>query len=99
MFMGVLGAFAFGNTATAYAKTRPNYDSVFDKIKAVKTGKANLDPYFDLILDENLANNTYPADKIKDIKNSGHVPLGVKYCTPEIFAKYKNKKSTGPAGW
>jgi len=100
MYLGVLSAFALGNTVTAFAKTeRPNYASVLDKIKAVKTGKVAPDPYFDLILDENLAKNEFPAKKVADIKKNDHVPLAIKHCTPELFEKLKNKKSTGPAKW
>jgi len=79
--MGVLGAFALGNTATAFAK-----------------GKV-ADPYFDLIMDESLAQNKFPAAKVAAIKKNDHVPLAVKHCPQELFEKLKDKKSSGPAGW
>lgn len=81
MAMGVLGAFALGNTATAYAK-----------------GKT-VDPYFDLIMDESLAQNKYPAAKMAAIRKNDHVPLAVKYCTEKVWNQYKDTKSSGPADW
>jgi len=81
---GVLGACAVAGSATAFAKS---------------STKSTPDPYFDLILDERLAKNLYPEEKIDAILAEDHVPLGVKYCTPEVWGKYKNKVSSGPAKW
>jgi len=82
---GVLGAFAVGGyTTTALCKS------------AVQKTP---DPYFDLIVDDRLAKNLYPEEKIDAILASEHQPLCVKYCTPEVWGKYKNTVSSGPAKW
>ena len=58
-----------------------------------------LDPEFDLILDESLARNEYPAAKMAAALASGHTSLAAKYCTPEVWNKYKDKVSSGAAHW
>jgi len=65
-------------------------------------GLYSKDPLFDLIIQDELKQNKYPksvADYHKNPGAFGHVPLCVKYCTPEVWEKYKNKKSTGKAKW
>jgi len=61
--------------------------------------KPGVDPDFDLIMDDKLDKNEYPKEKIEAAIASGKPCLGAKFCTPEIWAKYSNMKSTGPAKW
>jgi creatine kinase len=58
-----------------------------------------LDPLYDLILDEQIAKNEYPAEKIAAAIASGKPCLGAKFCTQEVWDKYKDQVSTGPAKW
>jgi len=56
------------------------------------------DPYMDLILDEDLAQNEWPK-KMKEIQStSGHKSLMSQCITEEIFNKYKDHR-TKNAGW
>ena len=56
------------------------------------------DPYFDLILDDDLARNEWPK-KLTEYQASGDkLSLMAQAMTPEIFEKYKDKK-TESAGW
>jgi len=57
------------------------------------------DPFFDLIMNENLAKNEFPLDEYNKILESDHQPLCVKHCTPELFDKLKDVKSSGKAEW
>jgi protein-arginine kinase len=50
-------------------------------------------------MEESLAKNKYPAYKIKAALAAPHTSLAAKFCTPEIWEKYKDTKSTGPAKW
>ena len=61
--------------------------------------KKNADPLYDLILDENLAKNIYPKEKIEAAMAAEHTSLAAKFCTPEVWEKYKDQVSTGPAKW
>jgi len=61
--------------------------------------KAGIDPDYDLIMDESLAKNEYPAAKIAAALGSDHAAMAAKFCTPAVWAKYKDQKSTGPAKW
>lgn len=61
--------------------------------------KPGIDPDYDLIMDEQLARNEYPEEKIKAALAAPHTALAAKFATPEVWAKYKNKKSSGPAKW
>jgi protein-arginine kinase len=61
--------------------------------------KPGIDPDYDLIMDQSLAKNEYPAEKIWDARASNHPSLAAKFCTPEVWEKYKDKKSSGPAKW
>jgi len=61
--------------------------------------KPGIDPDFDLIMEESLAKNEFPLAKWNAVMASNHQSLAHKFCTPELFAKYKNKVSTGQAKW
>jgi protein-arginine kinase len=61
--------------------------------------KPGIDPDFDLIMDESLAKNEYPAEKMAAATAAEHTSLSTKFCTPEIWEKYKDLKSSGPAKW
>ncbi len=62
------------------------------------TAGSDTDPFFDLILNDDLANNAWPT-KLTEYKNSGDkLSLMGQAMTPEIFDKYKDKK-TKSAGW
>lgn len=57
-----------------------------------------LDPKMDLIMNESLAKNEYPADLMAKYKGEKKCSLMAKVMTPEMFEKYKNHK-TATAGW
>ena len=61
--------------------------------------KPGIDPDYDLIMDENLAQNQYPTAKMEAARAANHTSLCAKFCTPEIWEKYKNVKSSGKAKW
>jgi protein-arginine kinase len=61
--------------------------------------KPGIDPDYDLIMEESLAKNEYPKAKIKAANAAEHTTLAAKFCTPEIWEKYKDAKSSGPAQW
>jgi hypothetical protein len=61
--------------------------------------KPGIDPDYDLIMDEQLAVNEYPAEKMEAARAADHTSLCAKFCTPEIWEQYKDTKSSGPAGW
>jgi protein-arginine kinase len=61
--------------------------------------KPGIDPDYDLIMDELLAKNEYPAEKIAAANASERLALSSKVCTPEVWEKYQYKKSSGPAKW
>ena len=54
------------------------------------------DPYFDLILDEDLANNTWPR-VMDDIKKADTQSIMAQCITKELFEEYKDIKSK--SGW
>jgi len=58
-----------------------------------------LDPNYDLILDPHLARNEYPAEKLAAARRLLLPSLAAQFCTPEVWAKYKDVKSSGPAKW
>ena len=61
--------------------------------------KEGFDPDYDLKLEESLAKNEYPAKKIAEANASEHTSLAAQMCTQEVWDKYKDVKSTGPANW
>lgn len=54
------------------------------------------DPYYDLIIHEDLAENRWPAE-MDEIKEQEHVSLMAQVMTKELFDELKDKKS--PSGW
>ena len=67
-------------------------DQLFGKLPGV-------DPDYDLIVEESLAKNEYPLAKIEAAKAAPHTCLAAQFCTPELWAQYQDKQSTGPAKW
>ena len=67
--------------------------------KTAKGRSKTPDPDYDLIIEESLARNEYPEAKIAAAKASEHTCLAARFCTPEIWNKYKDLKSSGPAQW
>ena len=57
------------------------------------------DPYYDLKMEESLAKNIYPAEKIAAANASERPSLAAKFCTKEVWDKYKDQVSSGPAKW
>lgn len=62
------------------------------------TAGPEVDPYFDLILDDDLAQNRWPKKLTEYKKAGGKQSLMAQAMTPEIFEKYKGLK-TKSAGW
>jgi protein-arginine kinase len=80
------------NEETKPGAEEPKEDRLFGK-------EPGIDPYYDLIMDEQLAKNEYPAEKFEEQRASGKVSLAAQFATPEIWEKYKDQTSTGPAKW
>jgi protein-arginine kinase len=59
--------------------------------------KKDIDPDFDLIMNDDLAQNQWPK-ALDEIKKGAKMPLMAQVMTPELFEKYKNIK-TEKAGW
>lgn len=57
------------------------------------------DPYFDLIMDPTLARNEYPEAKLELARAAEHTSLMAQVCTKEVWDKYKDTVSSGPAKW
>ena len=64
----------------------------------VSTAGPDVDPYFDLIMDDDLANNKWPKRLAQFQEEGEKLSLMAKIMTPELFEKYKDKK-TQSAGW
>ena len=62
------------------------------------TAGPDVDPYFDLILDDDLAQNKWSKRLTEYKKAGGKQSLMTQAMTPEIFEKYKDLK-TKSAGW
>lgn len=62
------------------------------------TAGPDVDPFFDLILDDDLAQNRWPKKLTEYKKAGGKQSLMAQAMTPEIFEKYKDLK-TKSAGW
>ncbi len=60
---------------------------------------AGLDLDFDMVLDASLAVNRYPVEKMEKARAADHTSLCAQVCTPEIWEKYKDTVSSGPAKW
>merc|ERR1719198_1310796 len=50
-------------------------------------------------MEESLAKNIYPAEKIAAANAAEHTSLAAKFCTKEVWDKYKDQVSTGAAKW
>ena len=61
--------------------------------------KPGYDPDYDLKLEESLAKNEYPEEKLAAARAAEHTSLCAQVCTPEVWAKYKDIVSSGPAKW
>ena len=70
------------------AAASPKGDNLFGKLPGI-------DPDYDLIMEESLAKNVYPLAKLEAARAAAHTSLCAKFCTPEIWEKYKDLKSTG----
>ena len=57
------------------------------------------DPDYDLMLEESLARNKYPAAKFEAARAATHTSLCAQVCTQEVWDKYKDVTSSGPAKW
>lgn len=64
-----------------------------------EAAQKQLDPFFDLIMNEMLAKNEFPTETYKEIMAADHQPMCVKHCNEELFNKLKDKKSSGKAEW
>ena len=58
-----------------------------------------LDPFYDLIIEDSLAKNIYPKEKLNTYRAADHTSLCAKFATEEIWHKYKGTVSSGPAKW
>ena len=56
------------------------------------------DPDYDFKFEDSLAHNIYPAEKMQKAREADHTSLAAQVCTPELWDKLKDRKSTGPAG-
>ena len=61
--------------------------------------KPGYDPDYDLKIEESLARNEYPAEKLDASRASQSTPLSAQVCSREIWEKYKDVVSSGPAKW
>ena len=61
--------------------------------------KPGYDPDYDLKLEEALAQNNYPGEKLAAARAAEHTSLCAQVCTPEVWDKYKDVVSSGPAKW
>ncbi len=61
--------------------------------------KAGFDPDFDLKIEESLAKNQYPSEKLDAARAMENPSLCAQMCTPEVWEKYKDVTSSGPAKW
>jgi len=61
--------------------------------------KPGYDPDYDLKLEESLAEKKYPAEKMAAARAAEHTSLCAQVCTPEVWDKYKDVVSSGPAKW
>jgi protein-arginine kinase len=61
--------------------------------------KPGIDPEYDLIMDPDLKENNYPTKKMEEAQAAEHTSLMAQVCTKEMWDKYKDTVSTGPAKW
>ena len=62
-------------------------------------GEKKLDPLYDLIMDKQLAKNEYPKEKLDTARGAEHTSLMAIAATEDVWNKYKDKVSSGPAKW
>ena len=77
---------------SAIVTSRPAEERLFGK-------KPGIDPDFDLVMDESLAKNEYPKEKLDKQRANEKTPLSAQFATQEIWDKYKDTKSSGQAKW
>ena len=63
------------------------------------SGTKKKDPLYDLIMDEELDKNQYPKEKLDKARAAEHTSLMAAAATQDIWDKYKDKTSSGPAKW
>ena len=73
------------------------YREALDALVAAKSSRP--DPNYDLIMDPQLAQNIYPKAKLEAMRAADHTCLAAQFCTQELWDKYKDKVSSGPAKW
>lgn len=61
--------------------------------------KPGYDRDYDLKIEESLAHNEYPGEKLDASRASENTPLSAQVCTREVWDKYKDVVSSGPAKW
>ena len=68
-------------------------EAELEAAEAAAPAKKELDPNFDLILDENLAANHWPTEKFATIKSAPRVSLMAQAMSEDLFNKLKDIKS------
>lgn len=61
--------------------------------------KPGYDRDYDLKIEDSLARNEYPAEKLDASRANDSTPLCAQVCTREVWDKYKDVVSSGPAKW
>lgn len=61
--------------------------------------KDGYDPDYDLKIEKSLQQNIYPAEKMTAARSGDRPSLCAQVCTQDVWDKYKNKVSSGPAKW
>ncbi len=61
--------------------------------------KSDYDPDYDLKIEESLTKNEYPDKKMEEARTAKHTSLCAQVCTAEVWNKYKEVVSSGPAKW
>lgn len=61
--------------------------------------KPGYDPDYDLKIEKSLAQNIYPGEKLEAARATDHPSLCAQVCTQEVWDKYKDVVSSGPAKW
>ena len=77
---------------------RPLYHP-FHQANTSEDNETMADPLYDLIMDKQLARNEYPMEKLDTARANMHTSLMAAAATKEIWDKYKDKVSSGPAHW
>eukprot|EP00614_Pseudopedinella_elastica_P009180 CAMPEP_0172589612 /NCGR_PEP_ID=MMETSP1068-20121228/8274_1 /TAXON_ID=35684 /ORGANISM="Pseudopedinella elastica, Strain CCMP716" /LENGTH=232 /DNA_ID=CAMNT_0013385237 /DNA_START=63 /DNA_END=758 /DNA_ORIENTATION=+ len=77
----------------------PEADEQEDKLFGREPDENGIDINFDLVMEESLAKNEYPKEKLNAARAADHTSLAAKFCTQEIWDQYKDTVSSGPAKW